>query len=74
MTRLDLPVRVPRCVLLFALPAAASFAQVVPSSPVPQDAAVELSPLTISTDADDGYAATERASASRFRQKLKDIP
>lgn len=35
---------------------------------------VVLSPFMISTDADDGYAATESASASRFRQKLKDIP
>lgn len=38
------------------------------------DEALELSPFIISTDADDGYAATESASASRFKQKLKDIP
>jgi iron complex outermembrane receptor protein len=36
--------------------------------------AVVLSPFVISTDADDGYSSTESASASRFKQKLKDIP
>jgi iron complex outermembrane receptor protein len=38
------------------------------------DEAVILSPFVISTDADDGYSSTESASASRFKQKLKDIP
>ncbi len=38
------------------------------------ESAVVLSPFVISTEADDGYAATESASATRFAQKLKDIP
>ena len=59
----------------FAIPTL--MAQIAPSAkPVDKAAeeAVVLSPFVISTDADDGYAATESASASRFKQKLKDIP
>ena len=40
----------------------------------PGEEAVVLSPFVIATDADDGYSSTESASASRFKQKLKDIP
>ncbi len=63
------------CLLLAS--AAGLLAQAV--APAPESAravesAVVLSPFVITTDADDGYASTESASASRFRQKLKDIP
>jgi iron complex outermembrane receptor protein len=59
----------------FTIPAL--MAQSAPSAkPAAQaaDEAVVLSPFVIATDADDGYASTESASASRFKQKLKDIP
>ena len=59
----------------FAMPAL--MAQSAPSAKPaaqPADEAVVLSPFVISTDADDGYSSTESASASRFKQKLKDIP
>lgn len=51
-------------------------AQAVPvAKPAPGDDSVTvLSPFVVSADADDGYASTESASASRFKQKLKDIP
>lgn len=45
------------------------------TTPTPRDdEAVQLSPFVIATDADDGYSSTQSASASRFAQKLKDIP
>jgi len=57
---------------LFAAPAVNLLAQ---SAPVPAAGeTVQLSPFVVSSDADDGYSSTETASASRFRQKLKDIP
>ena len=64
-------------VWLAAVPAAGLLAQAAPPAPAAEkknEEAIVLSPFVISTDADDGYAATESASASRFKQKLKDIP
>lgn len=47
----------------------------VAAAPSPgDDEKIVLSPFVISADADDGYASTQSASASRFAQKLKDIP
>lgn len=68
--------------LLGTAPAVALHAQAVApaaatgaSSPANSESAtVVLSPFVIATDADDGYSSTESASASRFTQKLKDIP
>ncbi len=66
------------CAVLLAAFAARSFGQTAPTPPAAPvktgEEAIVLSPFVISTDADDGYAATESASASRFKQKLKDIP
>ena len=45
-----------------------------PSTDSPDSTPVRLSPFVVSTNADDGYGSTESASASRFAQKLKDIP
>lgn len=61
--------------LALVLPAALLHAQAVTAPAVsPDSRPIELSPFVISADADDGYASTESASASRFKQKLKDIP
>ncbi len=53
-------------------------AQAVSSRPETPAASPEttvvLSPFEISATSDDGYGGTESATASRFRQKLKDIP
>ena len=77
---MNLPSRSARFALhlwLAAVPAAGLLAQAAPPAPAAEkknEEAIVLSPFVISTDADDGYAATESASASRFKQKLKDIP
>ncbi len=42
--------------------------------PSSETEAVKLSPFVVSAESDDGYGATESASASRFRQELKNIP
>lgn len=66
------------CALLISTAVIAEMqAQAAPDAkPAPGDDAdvVELSPFVVSADADDGYASTESASATRFKQKLKDIP
>jgi len=70
-----LSVALPASLLL--LSTAGLLAQVVPTASQPANSPetpVSLSPFVISADADDGYASTESASASRFKQKLKDIP
>jgi len=70
-----LSVALPASVLL--LTATGLLAQSVPppsQSANSTEAPVSLSPFVIAADADDGYASTESASASRFKQKLKDIP
>lgn len=69
------------CVSVFSILSVVCIAPIMaqvtaPAKPLPatSEDAVRLSPFVISTDADDGYASTESASASRFKQKLKDIP
>lgn len=70
--------RVPLCAALLCLPTVRVPAQATSTSPSPAkppaESAIVLSPFVVATDAEDGYAATESATASRFRQKLKDIP
>ena len=64
-------------VLLVLAASHRSVAQPAPASSEKSDSnddTVYLSPFTVSTESDDGYSPTESASASRFRQKLKDIP
>ncbi len=45
-----------------------------PPPPAPTDKTVALSPFTVTTDKDRGYAATNEISGSRVNTPIKDIP
>jgi outer membrane receptor for ferric coprogen and ferric-rhodotorulic acid len=53
-----------------ALPAVA---QTVPAAAAASEDAVVLTPFTVSTDKDNGYAATETLAGTRMRTNLRDV-
>ncbi len=68
------------CALLFSLTAASlAGAQVDPAptvtpAPSASEAAIKLSPFTVNTDKDDGFAAANAGTATRLSLDMKDVP
>lgn len=59
---------------LWPLAAHAQTAAAAPASTAKDDETVVLSPFQVTTDKDDGYAATNSVSGSRVNTPIKDIP
>lgn len=64
-----------RLVLAAALPAASLPAQTVPPAPAARAAdPIELTPFTVSSDRDEGFAATSALAGGRLATDLRDTP
>ncbi|MDP3069415.1 MAG: TonB-dependent receptor plug domain-containing protein [Opitutaceae bacterium] len=59
--------------LLCAIAAVPAIAQVIPTPAAPASDTVLLTPFEISSDKDNGYAATETLAGTRMRTSLRDV-
>ena len=73
----------PACIVFVLWLAVAASAQTAPATPItatpkPSDAppasAVVLSPFTVNTDKDDGFAASNAGTATRLALEMQDVP
>lgn len=63
------------CVPCFLLPCLLSAQSVAPAEPAARtESPIVLSPFEVSETSDEGYAARETLSGTRFKSELKDVP